>query len=72
MQYGDQLYADEQFCEAYEQYQAAQTAGQLDADVAGRANQAYLACYLRQKSSHWKRKRQQHNHRQLLSHHNSY
>jgi len=45
MQYGDQLYADEQFCEAYEQYQAAQTAGQLDADVAGRANQAYLACY---------------------------
>jgi len=45
MRYGDQLYADERYCAAYEQYQAAQTAGQLDADVAGRANQAYLACY---------------------------
>jgi tetratricopeptide (TPR) repeat protein len=45
MRYGDELYEKEQFCEAYEQYQAAQTVGQLDSDVAGRANQAYLACY---------------------------
>ena len=45
MSYGDQLYANSQYCAAYEQYQAAQTVGQLDADVAGRANQAYLACY---------------------------
>lgn len=45
MSYGDQLYAEEKFCEAYEQYQAAQTAGGLDNDVAGRANQAYLGCY---------------------------
>ncbi len=45
MRYGDELYADGKYCEAYEQYQGAQTAGQLDADVAGRANQAYLACY---------------------------
>jgi len=45
MSYGDQLYGEERYCEAYEQYQAAQTAGQLDAEVAGRANQAYLACY---------------------------
>jgi tetratricopeptide (TPR) repeat protein len=45
MRYGDQLYADGKFCDAYEQYQGAQTAGELDADVAGRAHQAYLACY---------------------------
>jgi tetratricopeptide (TPR) repeat protein len=45
MSYADQLFAEENFCEAYEQYQAAQGAGQLDADVAGRANQAYLGCY---------------------------
>jgi hypothetical protein len=45
MSYGDQLYAEEKFCEAYEQYQSAQTAGQLDADTAGRMNQAYLGCY---------------------------
>ncbi len=45
MRYGDQLYAEERYCEAYDQYQAAQTAGQLDPDVAGKANQAYLACY---------------------------
>ncbi len=43
--YADELYADEQFCEAYEQYQAAQAVGQLEADVAGRSNQAYLGCY---------------------------
>jgi tetratricopeptide (TPR) repeat protein len=45
MSYGDQLYAEEQFCEAYEQYLASQTVGQLDADTAARANQAYLGCY---------------------------
>jgi tetratricopeptide (TPR) repeat protein len=45
MRYGDQLYADGKFCDAYEQYQGAQTAGELDSDVAGRAHQAYLACY---------------------------
>jgi hypothetical protein len=45
MSYGDELFAEENFCEAYEQYQAAQTAGELDSDVAGRANQAYLGCY---------------------------
>lgn len=45
MNYGDQLYKDEKFCAAYDQYQAAENAGGLDADVAGRAHQAYLACY---------------------------
>jgi tetratricopeptide (TPR) repeat protein len=43
--YGDQLYAEENFCGAYEQYQAAQTAGAVDNDVAARAEQAYLGCY---------------------------
>ena len=45
MRYGDLLYAEEKFCEAYEIYQIAQNVGQLDDDVAGRARQAYLACY---------------------------
>ena len=45
MTYGDQLYKDGQFCDAYEQYQGAQAAGQPDNDIAGRANQAYLGCY---------------------------
>ena len=45
MRYGDQLYADERYCAAYEQYQGAETAGVLDNDVAGRAHQAYLICY---------------------------
>jgi tetratricopeptide (TPR) repeat protein len=44
MSYGDQLYAEEKFCEAYEQYEAAQAVGPLDDDVAGRMNQAYLGC----------------------------
>jgi hypothetical protein len=43
--YGDQLYADEQFCEAYEQYSSAETAGALDEQAQGRSHQAYLACY---------------------------
>jgi len=45
MSYADELFAEENFCEAYEQYQAAQAVGPLDDDVAGRMNQAYLACY---------------------------
>jgi len=45
MRYGDQLYADGLYCAAYEQYQGAETAGVLDNDVAGRARDAYLACY---------------------------
>lgn len=43
--YADELLAEEQFCPAYEQYQAAQLVGQLDAEAAGRAEQAYLGCY---------------------------
>jgi len=45
MRYADELFAQEKFCEAYDQYQAAQAAGELDSDAAGRANQAYLGCY---------------------------
>ena len=45
MRYGDQLYEESKFCAAYEQYQGAEKAGSLDSDVAGRAHQAFLACY---------------------------
>jgi hypothetical protein len=45
MRYGDQLYTEEKFCEAYEQYQAALSAGGLDNDAAARAELAYLGCY---------------------------
>ena len=43
--YGDQLYAEERFCEAYQQYMGAESAGPLDEQTQGRAHQAYLACY---------------------------
>ena len=45
MRYGDQLYGEEKYCAAYEQYQGAETVGAMDTDVAGKSNQAYLACY---------------------------
>jgi len=40
--YANELFADEQFCAAYEQYQ---TVGELSGDDARNANQAYLGCY---------------------------
>ena len=43
--YGDQLYAEQKYCEAYEQYEGAEKAGLLDEQAQGRAHQAYLACY---------------------------
>jgi hypothetical protein len=43
--YGDQLYGEERFCDAYEQYLAAETTGPLDEQTQGRSHQAYLACY---------------------------
>jgi tetratricopeptide (TPR) repeat protein len=43
--YGDELYADERFCDAYEQYLAAENAGPLDEQTQGRSHQAYLGCY---------------------------
>jgi hypothetical protein len=45
MRYADELYAEERYCDAYDQYQAAQSAGQLDEESEGKSNQAYLACY---------------------------
>jgi tetratricopeptide (TPR) repeat protein len=45
IRYADQLFTEENFCGAYEQYLVAQTVGQLDAEAAGRADQAYLGCY---------------------------
>lgn len=45
MRYGDQLYGEGQFCDAYEQYQGAETVGQLDEDTARRSHDAYITCY---------------------------
>ena len=45
MRYGDQLYGEGRYCAAYEQYEAAQSIGQLDAESARNANQSYQACY---------------------------
>lgn len=43
--YGDQLFGQSQFCDAYKQYQTAQGIGNLDSDAAKHANQAYQQCY---------------------------
>ena len=43
--YGDELFGRGEYCQAYEQYEAAQTAGQLDEGSAKNANQAYQACF---------------------------
>jgi len=40
--YADELLANEQFCMAYEQYQAV---GELNEEAARNSNQAYLGCY---------------------------
>jgi len=45
MRYGDELVQQEMYCEAYDQYMAAQAIGELDAAAAKGANQAYQACY---------------------------
>jgi len=45
MRYGDELYMDEQYCAAYQQYQNSAALGQLDQDSAKHANQSYQACY---------------------------
>jgi len=45
MRYGDELYMDEQYCAAYQQYQNSASLGQLDQDSAKYANQSYKACY---------------------------
>lgn len=45
MRYGDELLAQGAYCQAYEQYQAARAIGELDAQAAKGANQAYQECY---------------------------
>jgi tetratricopeptide (TPR) repeat protein len=45
MRYGDDLYKNQQYCDAYEQYQNAAAIGPLDATAAGNSNQAYQQCY---------------------------
>jgi hypothetical protein len=45
MRYGDELFLDQQYCAAAEQYQISQSLGQLDAESYKRANQAYQKCY---------------------------
>jgi tetratricopeptide (TPR) repeat protein len=45
MRYGDQLYLEEQYCAAYQQYQNSAALGQLDPDSAKYSNQSYQACY---------------------------
>jgi len=45
MRYGDQLFADRQYCAAAEQYQTSQSLGNLDASSNKNAQQAYRQCY---------------------------
>ncbi len=45
MRYGDQLVKQGQYCDAYQQYQTAQSIGNLDDVAAKGANQAYQQCY---------------------------
>jgi hypothetical protein len=45
MRYGDELYKQGQYCDAYQQYQTAQSLGNLDQTAAKGANQSYQECY---------------------------
>ncbi len=45
MRYGDTLFSNSRFCDAYQQYQAAQAIGNLDQQAAKNSNQAYQQCY---------------------------
>jgi hypothetical protein len=45
MRYGDQLFGESHFCDAWQQYQAAQAINSLDQTAAKNANQAYVQCY---------------------------
>jgi len=45
MRFGDELFAQERYCEAYEQYQAASAMGNLDDPAASHANDSYQLCY---------------------------
>jgi hypothetical protein len=45
MRYGDELFAQESWCQAVEQYKAAQMLGELDDISLRNANRAYAQCY---------------------------
>ena len=45
MRYGDLLFGESRFCDAYQQYQTAQSYGDLDQTAAKNSNQAYQQCY---------------------------
>ena len=45
MRYGDQLFKQEQYCDALQWYQNAQAVGELDNEAAPNAGQAYEGCY---------------------------
>ncbi len=45
MRYGDELFRQNKFCEAVQQYQTASTIGELDAEAAKNYNQAYKECF---------------------------
>jgi tetratricopeptide (TPR) repeat protein len=45
MRFGDELFAKQDFCGAYEQYQAASAMGALEASSAANSEQAFLQCY---------------------------
>ncbi len=45
MRYGDQLFAESNFCDAYQEYQAAAAIAALDQTAAKNSNQAFQKCY---------------------------
>ncbi len=45
MRYGDQLFADKNYCQAYTQYSTAQSIGALDQTAARNSAQAFNICY---------------------------
>jgi tetratricopeptide (TPR) repeat protein len=45
MRYGDDLFAQQQYCDAYQQYQNAGAIGQLDSTAAGNSAKAFVECY---------------------------
>jgi hypothetical protein len=45
MRYGDDLFDQEAYCQAYDQYQVAAGIGNLDDAAANHSNQAYQQCY---------------------------
>lgn len=45
MRYGDELFGEKRYCEAYQQYQAAASIAALDQTAAKNSSQAYIQCY---------------------------